>query len=325
MGDSMPIGSVIEYNGTDIPDGWEILPGDANVYIGSTEPNNGQEVWMQISQNLFRNSMVIQTSNVSFVNGVVTQTSADTKISLQWKLQGYQNGNYVGELISSITSNQTGRLSMTFQKSSSFNQMRVGLNGTSLDSLIVIDISSLVDGRYYTISFNITNTTQGSVSWRDIQIEAGQQLSDYTPYTFKKINIKNSDGTYNEFYSESNIYKFSTEETVVGFWWNNKPIYRKVIQASATTLPRSVSTGITKVDDLVTAHFQVKQSVGKDSGWRTLPWLYNSDYAGTYGQGEWAGGWYFNGDSGYLYVQAGSNISDIQKYIIILEYTKTTD
>lgn len=29
MGDSMPIGSVIEYNGTDIPDGWEILPEDA--------------------------------------------------------------------------------------------------------------------------------------------------------------------------------------------------------------------------------------------------------------------------------------------------------
>lgn len=25
MGDSMPIGSVIEYNGTDIPDGWEIV------------------------------------------------------------------------------------------------------------------------------------------------------------------------------------------------------------------------------------------------------------------------------------------------------------
>lgn len=53
MGDSMPIGSIVEYNGTDIPDGWEILPGDANVYIGAEEPTDGQEVWISPTSNLY--------------------------------------------------------------------------------------------------------------------------------------------------------------------------------------------------------------------------------------------------------------------------------
>ena len=37
MGDSMPIGSVIEYNGTDIPDGWEVLPAEGVEIYSTTE------------------------------------------------------------------------------------------------------------------------------------------------------------------------------------------------------------------------------------------------------------------------------------------------
>ena len=82
MGDSMPIGSIIEYNGTDIPDGWEILPGDANVYIGAEEPTEGQEVWISPTSNLYNPDTDIELisqfrdhnnggiANSSFYNGI---------------------------------------------------------------------------------------------------------------------------------------------------------------------------------------------------------------------------------------------------------------
>jgi hypothetical protein len=69
LGDNMPIGSIVEYNGTDIPDGWDILPGDANIYMGPVEPTEGQDVWMQLGDNLFDKDKVIS-------GGILIETGA---------------------------------------------------------------------------------------------------------------------------------------------------------------------------------------------------------------------------------------------------------
>jgi len=70
MGDSMPIGSIVEYNGTDIPDGWEILPGDANVYIGPTKPTEGQEVWIKRNENLWDKNYFLPAYTIDAETGI---------------------------------------------------------------------------------------------------------------------------------------------------------------------------------------------------------------------------------------------------------------
>lgn len=62
LGDNMPIGSIVEYNGTDIPDGWEILPGDANVYVGLEQPTEGQEIWVSPFENLYDEETCLELS-----------------------------------------------------------------------------------------------------------------------------------------------------------------------------------------------------------------------------------------------------------------------
>lgn len=140
-----------------------------------------------------------------------------------------------------------------------------------------------------------------------------------TAFTIEEVvdNTVVSEGNTGEIYSE--------EETIIGTWIDGKPIYRKVIKAHTETLPREINVGVTNVDDLITGKFQLQQSASKDSGWRTLPWVYNGNLQSEYGNATWVGGWYFNGTVGTVYTQVGSDISSIQKYIIILEYTKTTD
>lgn len=117
------------------------------------------------------------------------------------------------------------------------------------------------------------------------------------------------------------LFDYSAEEQVIGQWIDGKPIYRRVLKVSASTLPASIDTGATNIDDLVTGKLQIKQSANQDASWRTVPWLYQ---AGGYGDASWCGGWYL-GENGILYTQVGTKLADIQKYIVILEYTKTTD
>ena len=56
---------------------------------------------------------------------------------------------------------------------------------------------------------------------------------------------------------------YSTEEQIIGTWIDGKPIYRRVLKASASTLPVSIDTGATNIEDLITGKLQVKQSASQ--------------------------------------------------------------
>ena len=112
-------------------------------------------------------------------------------------------------------------------------------------------------------------------------------------------------------YKSNNI--FSTDETIVGKWINNKPIYRKVIQLPAITTTNTdftTATGITNMENLISVNGTVKMSLGwvplnfhnqNNTQYSIVSWLQNNM---NFTQRSW-----LKTTGGYA----------------ILEYTKTTD
>lgn len=114
----------------------------------------------------------------------------------------------------------------------------------------------------------------------------------------------------------SNTY--STSEQVVGTWIDGKPIYRKVFTQQNMNTITDVATN---VDSMVKMECLVRQTTYND--WRNVPWLYVQ--GSSYGNYGWAGGFYYSTSDNKIYFQTGSNLSDINRLIMIIEYTKTTD
>lgn len=113
-----------------------------------------------------------------------------------------------------------------------------------------------------------------------------------------------------------NLEKYSTEETAIGTWIDGKTIYRKVMIIEGTLGNNTpYPFGVTP-DTVIRMDCLVKYSGSND--WRSLPWLFSMN--DTIGNGSWAGGFYYRNQ--YIYFQAGTNLSNTEKTVFIMEYTK---
>jgi hypothetical protein len=452
IGDNVPAGTIVDYDGETIPEGWEAAFDDAAVYVGPTQPTDGQEAWIQHSKNLFD---INGNVNISGAGGGQTSLNSVSGNVLTSNVNTYSTHN-VGQKFTNLNGK-------TFTVSAKVLSVGTGTDGYTAiyDNNVLKKGLSVQAGQTVTLTY--TGTTDNIVvgfatasgtgaQFTDIQVELGDKRTEYEPYATSKILVKTDNNSYDkildhgdmghigvssihsknmfnkngpliayngvwglslcnfinrevlgktvtislnkpvelivfgsnetnnriltaswtnkvtfvvteellslsrsrhlffvdngtwintkgaqvEYDLQSEIGTERTEYTdfcvigsdvympdehVVGTWIDGKPIYRRVLKVSTSTLPLSINTGATNIDDLVTGKLQVKQSTSQDSSWRTVPWLYN---AGGYGTEAWCGGWYL-AESGIIYVQAGTNLSSIQKYIVILEYTKTTD
>lgn len=109
---------------------------------------------------------------------------------------------------------------------------------------------------------------------------------------------------------------YSTDETDTGMTWiNGKKIYRKVLDKDQTLA--KISTGIS-FDEIIKASCIIRSSI--DNNWRTLPWLFGSGTQAV--EGVWAGGFYIRTSDSSILFQVGSQLTQVNKIIIILEYTK---
>lgn len=157
--------------------------------------------------NLFSGENVT-TGNCTYENGVAKQIAADNSSTLVWKVQLYKDTTFVSQV--EVQFLNTGRTpALTFEKTSDVNRLAFGLNGSSVDTLLSIYISEFPNGEY-TITWNVLNTTQGSISWNDIMLNEGTEAKPYMPYFpglknafFKEIVstgrnlLKLNDGQYN--------------------------------------------------------------------------------------------------------------------------------
>ena len=114
---------------------------------------------------------------------------------------------------------------------------------------------------------------------------------------------------------------YSTTEKVVGKWIDNKPVYRKVtlITASAdlTAGTHTISTGVTNVDTPIKFNMQYLLNTSSGMTWQFAP-KPSDDYN--------VNAYNFKTITGDITYTIGSAlVPNVQKIIMIMEYTKTTD
>lgn len=113
------------------------------------------------------------------------------------------------------------------------------------------------------------------------------------------------------------VSPYKDEERVIGSWYNDKPIYRKVIVSTTFASQYTIATG---VDELVKItgvayrkDYNVAQVIPSRIGESTQLDFGNFDFAGGYIIVRWGSYW------------SGAPSTNFKKIIIIAEYTKTTN
>ena len=151
--------------------GREITNSPYKPYIADT---SGVKVLVQ-GANLLSLDKFSWSTNCTLSNGVVTQINADTNTSPTFKIAG----NGYAELARSGGISK-GRLALEFVCTEQTDNLYFGVHGNTTDTTLYFAGVNLRAGTY-TFSCEITNATQGSISWKDMQIEYGG-LSEYDPY-----------------------------------------------------------------------------------------------------------------------------------------------
>lgn len=122
----------------------------------------------------------ITTGNCTYENGIVKQVKKDDSEYLVWKVQLFKDTTLITQ--ATVEFVHTGTIpALTVEKTSDVNRLSLGLNGKSFDTMVSIDISDFPNGTY-TATWNVLNTTQGSVSWDNIMLNAGSTAKPYMPY-----------------------------------------------------------------------------------------------------------------------------------------------
>ena len=181
LGDSMPIGSIVEIAGTDIPDGWEevIEPEDATVYIGLNEPTDGQDIWIKKGKNLFNGKLELGTLRDDGTlkdSGAAVRNVNDISVLDNTTYTMYNDHDY--EMIIYFYDRDRQLLGI--------------VRGYG-----PYTFTTLENTRYLKFRTS-TSSTQNDLSTL-FQLEAGEEFTGYEEYIDKKIYLKNSVGKYDLF------------------------------------------------------------------------------------------------------------------------------
>ena len=170
------------------------------VALSTTQPTTTEKVWIKKGKNLLNPTNLYSFNNMNITinnqgTATATQVEADTGTTSSWKIQSFKGTTFVSQ-IEQKTITSLGTYSFSFQKSNSFDSIRFGINGSTMDSVIYFDVGYLENGNNYTVSFEVTNLTQGSASFTNIQLERGLEASSYENYIPTDIYLKTSNNAF---------------------------------------------------------------------------------------------------------------------------------
>lgn len=113
------------------------------------------------------------------------------------------------------------------------------------------------------------------------------------------------------------IKNYSTTETIIGKWINNKTIYRKVFEINSQTLPNNKWLYIDHNLGVAT-YINFWGFVSSGTNTQPIPRLVTDAVANwSIGSGDFT--------TNRVGIQFGTNYSSVDSGFIVLEYTKTTD
>lgn len=200
VGDSLPIGTIVEYDGNNIPDGFEevVEPQDATVYVGPTEPTDGQDVWIQKGKNLFNKNDITYNRWLSEKGEPYAANEGDIVTSF---IDVIPNKKYT---ISGLIAEQW-LVVCGYDANKNFVAMVQSSTGSSGIAWTFEIPSNVAYIRCAFSRFDCSTTV--------IQIEQGSTATDYEPF-IRKIYIKNDNGIYEEFSQAFKVEEGSWTPTI---------------------------------------------------------------------------------------------------------------
>lgn len=117
------------------------------------------------------NLSVKANATIDTSTGIITQTKTDTQTNLRFQMLAFNGNTLVRYLTDNIIMTNNGVYYLTFTKSSNYNTLVLGHNGSAADFKVAILASALSNGDYI-LKINILNCIQanGAYSFNDIAI-----------------------------------------------------------------------------------------------------------------------------------------------------------
>ena len=117
------------------------------------------------------NLSVKANATIDTSTGIITQTTTDTQTNLRFQMSAFNGNTIVRYLTDNIIMTNNGVYYLTFTKSSDYNTLVFGHNGSAADFKVALPVSALSNGDYI-FKINIINCIQanGSYSFNDIAI-----------------------------------------------------------------------------------------------------------------------------------------------------------
>jgi len=125
---------------------------------------------------------------------------------------------------------------------------------------------------------------------------------------------------YDKYGNEVVSNSYSLEERVIGTWIDGKPIYRKTKQVTINNSETSVGAPTNNLDLLINVYGFVKFNSNKD-GYVRMSNLTRTHYKNITSQISM----YYNGNGNSLWIERGSDYTEVLTAYVTFEYTKTTD
>ena len=131
-------------------------------------------------KNLYSDLYNIRFGELSYSNGIFKQTS-DDGTTRSFVLQGFKDLAYVKNLSSQNYDISIGKKTFSFTADGTYNVLSLKINGSKQDNYVLFNTPFLENGKTYTLSFQVINSTAGSISWNNLQIEEGSKATVYEP------------------------------------------------------------------------------------------------------------------------------------------------
>lgn len=130
-----------------------------------------------INKNLFIYNKAT-TSNLKRTGYKYTQIDEDSASQIQAKVQAIYSDTVV---VGSKTIQSADKISVTFITTDTLYGIRLGINGSTKDSICAIKFDEPYSvNTIFTVSFVVTDITQGSVSFKDVKIELGDKATEWS-------------------------------------------------------------------------------------------------------------------------------------------------